>query len=109
MWACYRFTVKLRQHASALADCLDRVSVSLQAAIPGLGGDVATDASDMPAFANGQRFVLQHGLERERYSDADASSALNDRHNDLLPALTLDRDTGWTPRVSHSAWTRFES
>jgi IS5 family transposase len=73
VWACYRFTVKLREHSDALADCLNRVAVSLQAAIPGLGGDVAIDASDMPAFANGQRFVYQDGPERERYSDPDAS------------------------------------
>ena len=71
--ACYRFTVKLRKHSEALADCLDRIAVSLQAEIPGLGGDVAIDASDLAAFANGQRFVSQHGPERERYSDPDAS------------------------------------
>ena len=57
-WACYRFTVKLREHSAALADCLDRVTAALQATLPGLGGDVAIDASDMPAFANGQRSFL---------------------------------------------------
>jgi IS5 family transposase len=71
--ACYRFTVKLRKHSDALADCLDRIAVSLQAELPGLGGDMAIDASDLAAFANGQRFVSQHGPERERYSDPDAS------------------------------------
>ena len=73
MWACYRFTTKLRKHSDKLANCLDRIAVSLHAALPGLGGDVAIDASDMPAFANGMRFVSQHGPERERYSDPDAS------------------------------------
>ncbi len=73
LWACYRFTVKLRQHSGALADCLDRVAASLQAAFPGLGEDVAIDASDMPAFANGMRHVYQGGPEREQYSDPDAS------------------------------------
>jgi hypothetical protein len=73
VWACYRFTVKLRQHSDALADCLDRVAASLQAAIPGLGEDVAIDASDIPAFANGMRLVSQYGPERERFSDPDAS------------------------------------
>ena len=38
-----------------------------------MGRDVAIDASDMPAFANGQRYVSQHGPERERFSDPDAS------------------------------------
>lgn len=51
VWAVYRFTVKLREHSDVLADCL----------------------SDMPAFANGQRYVYQGGPERERYSDPDAS------------------------------------
>ncbi len=73
VWACYRFTVKLREHSTALADCLDRVTAALQATLPGLGGDVAIDASDMPAFANGQRYVSNGGRERERFSDPDAS------------------------------------
>jgi hypothetical protein len=73
VWACYRFTVKLRKHSEALADCLDRVATSLQAALPGLGEDVAIDASDMPAFANGMRLVSHNGPERERFSDPDAS------------------------------------
>jgi len=73
VWACYRFTVKLRDNQPALADCLDRVAESLRAELPGYGQNVAIDASDMPAFANGQRYVYQGGPERERYSDPDAS------------------------------------
>jgi hypothetical protein len=63
----------LRQHSDKLADCLDRIAESLQAELPGIGQDVAIDASDMPAFANGQRYVSKHGPERERFSDPDAS------------------------------------
>ena len=73
VWALYRFTEKLRAHSDKLADCLDAVSASLQDALPDYGVDVAIDASDMPAFANGQRYVYQGGPERERYSDPDAS------------------------------------
>jgi len=73
VWACYRFTVKLRENQPALADCLDAVLSALNAELPGVGQDVAIDASDMPAFANGQRFVSQGGRERERFSDPDAS------------------------------------
>lgn len=40
---------------------------------PTLGWDVAIDASDMPAYANGQRFKSKNGLERETFSDPDAS------------------------------------
>jgi hypothetical protein len=73
LWACYRFTEKLRKHSDKLADCLDRIAASLQAGLPGIGQDVAIDASDMPAFANGQRYVSKGGPERERFSDPDAS------------------------------------
>ena len=73
MWACYRFTVKLRANQPALADCLDAVSAGLQAALPEYGKDIAIDASDMPAYGNGQRYVYKGGPERERYSDPDAS------------------------------------
>src|SRR5687768_16743105 len=39
--ACYRFTVKLRNHSDALADCLDRIATSLRAELPAYGRDVA--------------------------------------------------------------------
>ncbi len=73
VWACYRFTVKLRENQPALADCLDAVTAALQDTMPGIGVDVAIDASDLPAFANGQRYVSKGGPERERFSDPDAS------------------------------------
>jgi hypothetical protein len=34
---------------------------------------VAIDGSDLPAHANGQRYLSKNGPERERYSDPDAS------------------------------------
>jgi len=34
---------------------------------------VAVDASDLPAYANGQRLVSKRGRERERFSDPDAA------------------------------------
>ncbi len=40
---------------------------------PDFGRDLAIDASDLPAYANGQRYLSKHGPERERYSDPDAS------------------------------------
>jgi hypothetical protein len=51
LWACYRFTVKLRANQPLLSACLDRVAESLQAEFPGIGEDVAIDASDMPGRA----------------------------------------------------------
>jgi hypothetical protein len=75
LWSCYRFTAKLRDHAPMLQRCIADVIAALKKANPVLGWDVAIDASDMPAYANGQRFKSQNGPERapEEYSDKDAS------------------------------------
>ncbi len=72
-WACYRFTRQLREHSDALADCLSRVLSSLREHLPEMGQHVAIDGSDLPAYANGQRFLSKNGPEREKYSDPDAS------------------------------------
>ncbi len=72
-WACYRFTAKLREHATMLEECITSVVRALKKANPLLGCDVAIDASDMPAYANGQRFKYKDGPERKKYSDPDAS------------------------------------
>jgi Transposase DDE domain len=72
-WACYRFATKLRDNAPLLDATLDRVAAALRERMPDMGSDVAIDASDMPAYGNGQRFLSKNGPERERYSDPDAS------------------------------------
>jgi hypothetical protein len=72
-WALYRFTTKLRQHSDKPAACLDRVTASLSEALPEMGRDVAIDASDMPAYGNGHRFLRKDGPERERFSDPHAT------------------------------------
>jgi hypothetical protein len=74
-WACYRFAAKLRAHQALLDQAIDRVTDGLRAKLPGYGDDIAIDASDMPAYANGQRYVSKGGRERalEEYSDPDAS------------------------------------
>jgi Transposase DDE domain len=75
VYACYRFTAKLRANATMLEDCIAAVIVALKKRKPLLGWDVAIDASDMPAYANGQRFVSKGGRERsdDEFSDPDAS------------------------------------
>jgi hypothetical protein len=73
VWACYRFAAKLRENRPALAACIDALAASLRAQHPDMGEDVAIDASDMPAYANGQRFLYNNGPERQRFSDPDAS------------------------------------
>ena len=72
-WACYRFIGKLREHSSALAACVDQITEALRDELPDYGRDVAIDASDLPAYANGQRFLYNNGPERQAYSDPDAS------------------------------------
>ena len=72
-WACYRFLAKLREHRDLLDGCIASVIAALKKRNPVLGWDVAIDASDMPAYANGQRYVSKGGREREKFSDPDAS------------------------------------
>ncbi len=71
--ACYRFTRKLRKHHAMLDSCIAAVLASLHAELPEMGTNVAIDGSDLPAYANGQRFVSKGGRLRERFSDPDAS------------------------------------
>jgi hypothetical protein len=71
--ACYRFTRKLRDHADMLEACIASVVGALKRRNPLLGWDVAIDASDMPAYANGQRFKSRNGPERKVFSDPHAT------------------------------------
>ncbi len=73
VYACYRFAAKLRRYQPLLDACITRVTASLRNRLPDYGRDIAIDASDLPAYANGQRYLSKHGPERERYSDPDAS------------------------------------
>jgi Transposase DDE domain/Transposase domain (DUF772) len=72
-WSAYRFAAKLRENGAAVERCIDSVVEGLKAKLPDYGTDLAIDASDMPAYANGQRFLSKGGKERKRYSDPDAS------------------------------------
>jgi hypothetical protein len=73
VYAAYRFAEKLRAHGDKLERCIDGVIDGLRSKLPAYGRDLAIDASDMPAYANGQRYVSKDGPERERFSDADAT------------------------------------
>lgn len=75
VYACYRFATKLREHRHLLDACIDAVLARLRDESPGMGENIAIDASDMPAYANGQRFVSKGGRERgdDEFSDPDAS------------------------------------
>jgi Transposase DDE domain len=75
VYACYRFTAKLRGHKPLLDACIADVLSAIREDDLTLGWDVTIDASDMPAYANGQRFVSKGGRERsdDEFSDPDAS------------------------------------
>jgi len=74
-WACYRFAAKLRAYSNLLDACIARVLDRLHRENPDMGRDVSIDGSDLPAYANGQRFVSNGGRERsdDEFSDPDAS------------------------------------
>ena len=71
--AAYRFTIKLRAHGDTLAACINSVIAALRKAHPEMGETVAIDGSDLPAYANGQKYVSRGGALRKRFSDPDAS------------------------------------
>ena len=73
VYACYRFATKLRAHSPLVEATLGAIVSALRAELPEYGKDIAIDASDLPAYANGQRFLTKNGPERERYSDPGAS------------------------------------
>ena len=73
VYAAYRFAAKLRAYSDLLDSCIARVLDRLHRENPDMGRDLAIDASDLPAYANGQRYLSKDGPERERYSDPDAS------------------------------------
>jgi hypothetical protein len=73
VFAAYRFAEKMRANGDMLERCIDGVIEGLKAKLPSYGTDLAIDASDMPAYANGQRYLSNGGPERETYSDPDAS------------------------------------
>ncbi len=84
-----------------------------------MGRDVAIDGSDLPAYANGQRYVSTDGPERERYSDPDASwghrSAVSTRKGGGFYGYkvhaAVDVATGlplaWTVETASAAETNF--
>lgn len=73
VFAAYRFAEKLRAHGDKLERCIDGVVEGLKAKLPSYGRDLSIDASDMPAYANGQRYKSKGGEERKKFSDPDAS------------------------------------
>ena len=68
-----RCAARLREHKHLLDACIGSVLDRLREVNPGMGENIAIDGSDLPAHANGQRYLSKNVPERERYSDPDAS------------------------------------
>lgn len=118
-WAAYRFGAKLRENGDKLERCIDAVVEGLKAKLPRYGTDLAIDASDMPAYANGQRYLSKGGKERERFSDPDASwghrSAVSTRKGGGFYGYRLhaavcsatDLPVAWSVETARDHETRF--
>ncbi len=119
-WAAYRFAAKLRENGDKVESCIDAVVEGLKAKLPTYGRDLAIDASDMPAYANGQRFVSKDSeVERNWHTDPDASwghrSAVSTRRGGGFFGYRLhaavctatDLPVAWTVETAKAHETRF--
>jgi hypothetical protein len=119
-WAAYRFAAKLRENSGSVERCIDSVVEGLKAKLPTYGRDLAIDASDMPAYANGQRFVSKDSeVERNWHTDPDASwghrSAVSTRRGGGFFGYRLhaavctatDLPAAWSVETAKANETRF--
>ncbi len=119
-WAAYRFAAKLRENNDAVQRCIDGVVEGLRKKLPLYGRDLAIGAIDMPAYANGQRFVSKDSeVERNWHTDPDASrghrSAVSTRRGGgffgyrLHAAVCTATDllVAWTVETAKANETRF--
>jgi len=119
-WAVYRFAAKLRENGEMVERCIDGVVEGLRSKLPSYGTDLAIDASDMPAYANGQRYVSKDSeVERNWHTDPDASwghrSAVSTRRGGGFFGYRLhaavctatDLPVAWTVETARDHETRF--
>src|SRR5258708_25948442 len=65
--AAYRFTRKLRANKTLLTVCIEQVLAALHEVKPEMGKTVAFDGNDLPAYANGQKYVSKCGALRKKF------------------------------------------
>lgn len=119
-WSAYRFAAKLRENNDTLQRCIDGIVEGLRKKLPLYGRDLAIDASDMPAFANGQRYASKDSeVERDWHTDPDASwghrSAVSTRRGGGFFGYRLhaavcaatDLPVAWTVETAKANETRF--
>jgi hypothetical protein len=120
LWSAYRFAAKLRENGAMVERCIDGVIAGLREKLPSYGRDLAIDASDMPAYANGQRFVSKNSeVERNWHTDPDASwghrSAVSTRRGGgffgyrlhAAVCIATDLPVAWTVETAKGNETRF--
>lgn len=120
VYAAYRFAEKLRRHGDKLERCIDGVIAGLKEKLPSYGTDLAIDASDLPAYGNGQRYTA-FGEKRERFSDPDASwghrSAVSTRKGGgfygyklhLAVDVATDLPVAWSVQTAKSSESLFSA
>lgn len=119
VYAAYRFGEKLRKHGAMVERCIDGVVEGLHKKLPSYGRDLSIDASDQPAYANGQRFKSKGGEERKHFSDPDATwghrSAVSTRKGGGFYGYRLhaavcsntDLPVAWTMETAKAHESRF--
>jgi hypothetical protein len=73
VYACYRFTAKLREHTDLLQGCIARGSQGVEEAKPRARLGRSDRRLGHARLRDGQRYVSKGSKEREKYSDPDAS------------------------------------
>lgn len=119
-WAAYRWAAKLRENGEMIDRCIDSVVAGLKDKLPSYGTDLAIDASDMLAYANGQRYVSKDSeTERNWHTDPDASwghrSAVSTRRGGGFFGYRLhaavctatDLPVAWSVETAKANETRF--
>ena len=120
VYSAYRFAEKLRDNGKSVERCIDSVVEGLKAQLPTYGTDLAIDTSDMPAYANGQRYVSKDSeVERNWHTDPDASwghrSAVSTRRGGgffgyrihAAVCTATDLPVAWTVETAKAHETRF--
>jgi hypothetical protein len=74
VYACSRFTAKLRAYSDLLDRCLDSVTASLRERVPELGRNVAVDGSDIRPTPTASGSAPRTARSASAISDPDASS-----------------------------------
>jgi hypothetical protein len=92
VYACYRFTAKLRAYSEIFDRCIDRVTAGLSAELPEYGRNIAIDASDMPAYANGR--------SSPRTARSASATATRTQAGDIGARLAPARAAGSTATAS---------